>query len=80
MVTATPAYEGVAETDEAMPTPAPEATSALPGGGATDEATGSAQEVPTSAEETAAMTKTPGFGALFATTGLAAVAYLARRR
>ena len=80
MVTATPAYEGVAETDEAMPTPAPEATSALPEGGATDEATGSAQEVPTSAEETAAMTKTPGFGALFATTGLAAVAYLARRR
>ncbi|RLG28776.1 hypothetical protein DRO03_09010 [Methanosarcinales archaeon] len=36
--------------------------------------------VPTAAEGTATKKKTPGFNALFATAGLAAVAYLARRR
>jgi uncharacterized protein YegL len=80
----TKAYEGawadeVAE-ESAMPVPTPEATSAPRESEETDEATGSAQEVATSAEETATEKKAPGFGALFATTGLAAVAYLVRRR
>ncbi len=82
----TEAYEGAWEdevTEEAampVPTPAATPTRALGGGGAADKATGSAQEVSTSAEETATKKKTPGFGALFTITGLAAVAYLARRR
>ena len=76
VATATPAYEGEA----AMPAPTPEATSAPRESEAADKATGSAQEAATATEETATQKKTPGFSALFATAGLAAVAYLMRRR
>ncbi|MEA2003995.1 MAG: VWA domain-containing protein [archaeon] len=76
-VTATSTLEG-ADAPAAVPTPA--ATSAPRAGGATGKTTESDQEVATSAEETATQKKTPGFGALFAITGLAAVAYLVRRR
>ena len=82
----TEAYEGAwgdeGEDVTAIPAPVAKATQtrALGGSGATDEATGSAQEVPTSAEAAQAKKRVPGFGALFATAGLAAVAYLARRR
>ncbi len=78
--TATPAYGGEGAAEEAMPAPTPEATSAPRESEARDKATGSAQEVATAAETAQTKKKTPGFGALFATTGLAAVAYLARRR
>ncbi|PXF60234.1 MAG: hypothetical protein C4B59_09765 [Candidatus Methanogaster sp.] len=77
----TEAYEGAEEdatsasgdADAPVVAPTPEATSVpvkceTPG------------EVPTAAGETATKKKTPGFDALFATAGLAAVAYLARRR
>ena len=78
VATATSAPGG-ADTPVAAPTP--EATSAPREDEARDKATGSAQEVATAAAEAAQTNKkTPGFGALFATTGLAAVAYLARRR
>nr|QNO43804.1 hypothetical protein BPLLOOKG_00030 [Methanosarcinales archaeon ANME-2c ERB4]QNO50612.1 hypothetical protein EGELPFMD_00032 [Methanosarcinales archaeon ANME-2c ERB4] len=65
---------GVRPMPEVTPTRAPV------WGGATDNAIGVApEEAPTEAEEARAK-KTPGFGALFATTGLVAVAYLVRRR
>jgi len=80
VATATPAYEGEAAAEEAMPAPTPEATSAPRESEATDKATESVQEAATAAEETATKKKTPGFSALFVTAGLAAVAYLARRR
>jgi uncharacterized protein YegL len=76
VATATPAYEGGAGegvAEEAMPAPTPEATSAP----REDEAS---DEVPAAAETAQAEKKTPGFSALFATAGLAAVAYLVRRR
>lgn len=77
-VTATSASGGA---DAPVVTPTPEATSAPREDEARDEATGSAQEVATAAAEAAQTNKkTPGFGALFATTGLAAVAYLVRRQ
>ena len=47
---------------------------------ATEEEAGSAQEVAPDAEAQTKKPGVPGFGALFATTGLAAVAYLMRRR
>ncbi len=77
VATATSAPGGA---DAPVAAPTPEATSAPREGEARDEATGSAQEVATAAEETATKKKIPGFSALFATAGLAAVAYLARRR
>jgi len=73
---ATSASEGA---DAPVVAPTPAATSAPRESESRDEATGSAQEAATS-EETATKKKTPGFGALFAITGLAAVAYLVRRR
>jgi len=89
MPTAAPAYaeagggeecaEGAAETEEAPPMP--EATTrALGKSEATDEVTGALFHAPAAAEETATKKKVPGFGALFAIAGLAAVAYLVRRR
>jgi PGF-CTERM protein len=68
VATATSALGGA---DAPVVAPTPEATSASGESEAADKATGSA---------TATKKKTPGFGALFAITGLAAVAYLARRR
>ena len=76
-VTATSMQRGA---DAPVVAPTPAATSAPREGGATGKTTESDQEVATSAEETATQKKTPGFGALFAITGLAAVAYLVRRR
>lgn len=72
MATATPAYNGV------------DATAAPTGTGepmvyATEEATGAATEA-AMPEPISEQTDVPGFSALFATTGLAAVAYLVRRR
>jgi len=75
----TEAYEGegAAETPVAAAT----ATRAPREGGATDEMIGVApEEALTAAEETQTMKKTPDFSALFAISGLAAVAYLVRRR
>ena len=66
------------DTDTPVAAPTPEATSASGTSEIRDE---TPEEVPTAtAEATQTKKKTPGFGALFATTGLAAVAYLARRR
>ncbi|MEA3325009.1 MAG: PGF-CTERM sorting domain-containing protein, partial [Euryarchaeota archaeon] len=73
----TEAYEGAEEgavaAETVAPVPTPEATS-------TPMERETPDEVPTAAGETATKKKTPGFDALFATAGLAAVAYLARRR
>ncbi len=69
-VTATNALGGA---DAPVAAPTPEATSAPREREASDE-------VPAAAEEAATQKKTPGFSALFAITGLAAVAYLVRRR
>ena len=70
VATATSASGGA---DAPVVAPTPEATSAPRVSEAPDE-------VSAAAEETATDKKIPGFGALFATTGLAAVAYLMRRR
>ena len=92
MPTAAPAYagpeegeecaEGAAETEEAPPMP--EATTRAPGKSeATDEGNGvvyAPEAAPAEAEVTATKKKCPGFGALFAIAGLAAVVYLMRRR
>ncbi|KAF5414193.1 MAG: hypothetical protein C5S49_07165 [Candidatus Methanogaster sp.] len=84
MVTATHAYEDVDDTGDVMTVQAPEATPtrSLGGGGATDEAD---QETSTSPRTSRPRTSrsnasAPGFGALFAITGLVAIAYLLRRR
>jgi PGF-CTERM protein len=69
-VIATSASEGA---DAPVVAPTPAATSVPRESEAPDE-------VATPAETAQAKKKTPGFGALFATTGLAAAAYLARRR
>ncbi|HDJ38745.1 MAG TPA: PGF-CTERM sorting domain-containing protein, partial [Methanosarcinales archaeon] len=92
MPTAAPAYAGpeggeecaedAAVTEEAPPMP--EATTRAPGKSeATDEGNGvvyAPEAAPAEAEVTATKKKCPGFGALFAIAGLAAVAYLVRRR
>jgi PGF-CTERM protein len=70
VATATSALGGA---DAPVVAPTPEATSAPRVSEAPDE-------VSAAAEETATQKKTPGFSALFAIAGLAAVAYLARRR
>jgi len=82
MVTATQAYGGEDATGAAMPVPTSVATSTSAprvSETAAYKATESATEFPTEAE-TAQPTQEPGFGALFATTSLAVVAYLVRRR
>ena len=91
----TEAYKGAEEGEVVEEAPvevdavAPVATATRARGGAdapvvapTPEATSAPMERETPGESTTSQTKkkTPGFGALFAITGLAAVAYLARRR
>ncbi len=85
----TEAALGVATPKEEVPAVAPKSSAPVPeeaeetdaGAGGAGRMTGAVGSRPPAAEAPTSMKKkTPGFGALFAITGLAAVAYLMRRR